>query len=162
MSETNYYDTLPKKHMGSGFLLFNKKGEILVVEPNYKEGWEIAGGVVDEGESPLEAAKRELLEELGLTVDNARLLVCDYWPASDGRPDNLMFIFDGGTLSDEEIDSIKLQTSELKSYRFLPHATEAERQAIAERPRLGPRLLLAIEAHNNGHCLYLETAKKAA
>ncbi|MFK7801254.1 MAG: NUDIX hydrolase [Anaerolineae bacterium] len=48
----------------------NRAGKILIIE-GYKHGigrssWQILGGYVDEGEEPLAAAKRELLEETGL------------------------------------------------------------------------------------------------
>lgn len=51
----------------------NEKGEILIVK-QYRHGpqiisTEIPGGVVDPGEEPIEAAKRELLEETGCVAD---------------------------------------------------------------------------------------------
>lgn len=52
----------------------NEAGQILL-QQNYrytlgKKLWEIPAGHVDSGESPLEAAKRELLEESGLTSES--------------------------------------------------------------------------------------------
>jgi 8-oxo-dGTP pyrophosphatase MutT (NUDIX family) len=35
-----------------------------LLEPTYKEDWEIPGGIIEENESPREACKREVLEEL--------------------------------------------------------------------------------------------------
>jgi ADP-ribose pyrophosphatase YjhB (NUDIX family) len=60
-------------------------GRVLICEPTYKEVWEAPGGAVEEGESPREAAAREVKEELGLVVEPGRLLGLDYVPALDGR-----------------------------------------------------------------------------
>lgn len=51
-----------------------KKQEVILIK-QYRHGtgkviWEIPGGVVDPGETPLEAAKRELLEESGYSGTN--------------------------------------------------------------------------------------------
>ena len=47
--------------------IFYKKQPVLVFN-NMRQYWEIPGGAIDQGESPLEAAHRELLEESGQEV----------------------------------------------------------------------------------------------
>jgi 8-oxo-dGTP diphosphatase len=43
-------------------------GEILVLRSSYRGGWSLPGGGIARGESPREAATRELREEIGLAV----------------------------------------------------------------------------------------------
>ena len=55
-------------------LALTKNGEAILVR-QYRHGvcdvlWEFPGGVVEDGEDPLEGAKRELLEETGYTTSN--------------------------------------------------------------------------------------------
>jgi ADP-ribose pyrophosphatase len=55
--------------------------------PTYKNGhgWltEIIAGMIDEGESPEESARRELLEEAGLTI-NTFEPICSFYPSPGG------------------------------------------------------------------------------
>jgi 8-oxo-dGTP pyrophosphatase MutT (NUDIX family) len=48
----------------------NERGHLLIVKPNYlgTDDWSLPGGVIEEGESPIEACKRECLEELGIHI----------------------------------------------------------------------------------------------
>lgn len=50
-----------------GIVVFNSKGEVLVGERiTLKNSWQFPQGGVDDGENLLEAAKRELYEEVGI------------------------------------------------------------------------------------------------
>jgi ADP-ribose pyrophosphatase YjhB (NUDIX family) len=60
--------SLPAKRMGSGALIRDPEGRVLLVEPTYKATWEVPGGVVESDESPRGACARELREELGLEI----------------------------------------------------------------------------------------------
>lgn len=57
---------------------------------------EIPGGVAEHDESPLDACRREIREELGFELAIGDLLVVDWVPAHGVWFDGLMFIFDGG------------------------------------------------------------------
>ena len=52
-------------------IVMNENGEVLLVRPHgYREGeWTLAGGGVEDGESPVEAMRRELAEELGVGLE---------------------------------------------------------------------------------------------
>ena len=74
----------PKKaiHVVAGALV-SLQGQILIAQrpigKHMAGGWEFPGGKVDQGETPLAALRRELLEELGVEVGSAEYLVsCDH------------------------------------------------------------------------------------
>ncbi len=50
-----FHRTLPAKRMGAGAIVRDPSGRVLIVKPTYKEGWELPGGAVEDGESPAEA-----------------------------------------------------------------------------------------------------------
>lgn len=59
-------------------VLSKYNGEILLSRHKNRSTWETQGGHVEMGETPLEAAKRELYEESGATEFDISPL-CDYW-----------------------------------------------------------------------------------
>ncbi len=55
-----------KKTLSAGGVVLNLKGEVLVVS-QHGTSWSLPKGHLDEGESELEAAQREIREESGVT-----------------------------------------------------------------------------------------------
>ena len=58
-------------------------GAVLVFS-RYRKVWELPGGLIDPGESPRQAAERELVEEAGCTARNTRWL--GIVEVNDGQP----------------------------------------------------------------------------
>jgi 8-oxo-dGTP diphosphatase len=54
-----------RAHVAAGMLFFDDAGRILLVQPTYKDYWDIPSGYVETGETPAQAAAREVREELG-------------------------------------------------------------------------------------------------
>ena len=110
-------NTRPKKRMGAGVLIRDEQGRVLLVEPTYKQSWEIPGGAVEADESPRATCAREVEEELGLTRAVGRLLCMEWQGPEPDRSESLMFIYDGGVLSDAS--TIRLPSNELALFRFV-------------------------------------------
>ncbi|MFG2800520.1 NUDIX domain-containing protein [Streptomyces pseudovenezuelae] len=107
-------------------LFFDADGNALIVNPTYKDYWNLPGGGIDihRDETPYDAAVREVREELGITPPIGRLLV-SAWLTIPGRGAQVMYVFDGGVLSPEDQAAITVQETELSEYRFCPpHAME--------------------------------------
>ncbi|MET9465263.1 NUDIX hydrolase [Streptomyces sp. NPDC006544] len=118
-----YIASLPRVLAGAAALYRDAEGRVLLVEPNYREGWALPGGTIesDRGESPRTAARRESAEEIGIDVPLGRLLTVD-WSLGTDRPPLVAYLFDGGVLDAEQLASIKLQEEELISWRLVEPA----------------------------------------
>ncbi|GEJ99668.1 NUDIX domain-containing protein [Streptomyces sp. NPDC003388] len=144
-----YIASLPRVLAAAAALFRDAEGRVLLVEPNYREGWALPGGTVesDDGESPRQGARRETLEEIGLDRDLGRLLAVD-WVVGTGRPPLVAYLYDGGVLTGAEFDAIRLQEEELLSWRLVPREDLAAHLPGA----LGRRVLAALDvlAENAG------------
>lgn len=94
-------------------ILSEMKGKILLSRHKERSTWEMQGGHVEPGETPMAAAKRELYEESG-AVDFYITPLCDYWAGTeDGKcGDNGMFfkavIHECGAIPPSEMAEVKL------------------------------------------------------
>jgi ADP-ribose pyrophosphatase YjhB (NUDIX family) len=142
-----YIASLPKVLAGAAVLFRDAEGRVLLVEPNYREGWALPGGTVesDAGESPRAGARRETLEEIGLDRAPGRLLAVD-WSSAPDRPPLVAYLYDGGVLGEDDLKAIRLQEEELLSWRLVP------REDIPAHllGNLGPRVLAALDALDTG------------
>ncbi|HZC72085.1 MAG TPA: NUDIX hydrolase [Jatrophihabitans sp.] len=111
--------------VAAGVLFVDEADRVLLVKPTYKDGWDIPGGYVEPGESPKQAAAREVKEELGLTHPIGRLLVVD-WAPHPAEGDKLLFIFDGGKLG-EDVGNLVIEKEEIDRVEFVDLAAAAER-----------------------------------
>ncbi|MDG4795477.1 NUDIX hydrolase [Micromonospora sp. WMMD1082] len=141
---------LPHKRVAAGLLITDPDQRVLLVEPAYKVGWEVPGGCVEADESPYRAAIREVREELGLELTPGRLLVVDWVPATDGRSDGVMVIYDGGTLGTDT--EIVVPPAELTGWAWSDTAQTAQRLP----PLLARRITQARHARATGSTYYLE------
>jgi 8-oxo-dGTP pyrophosphatase MutT (NUDIX family) len=136
----------------AGVLFIDALSRVLLVEPNYKPYWDLPGGKAEPGESPRDAAAREVKEELGLLLHIGRLLVVDFLPGLGYR-----FVFAEGDLLSRE-QGFQLDTTELKSWAFCTPGEQRARQVHA--PILSRRVAAAVKAYNTGTTLYLESGQE--
>lgn len=107
-----------RKRISVDALIRDEGGRILLVDPNYKPGWDLPGGMVEADESPRAALRRELREELGVEIALGGMLVVDWVPKHGPWDDMVTFIYDAGQLppsmplrlDDGELDSIGFVT----------------------------------------------------
>ena len=78
------YDTGTLKQYKYVVTLSEYDGKILLSRHKNRTTWETQGGHIEAGETPLEAARRELYEESGAT-DFEIAPLCDYWGGRNRR-----------------------------------------------------------------------------
>jgi 8-oxo-dGTP diphosphatase len=144
-----FWATLPRKRVAAGLVVVDETGRVLLVEPTYKPGWELPGGMVEDGESPRAAAAREAREELGLDVTVGRLLVLDWVSPERRGDDGLMLVYLGGQVDDARI---VLPRDELRSWRWCA----AEDASARTTPFMARRLAAALAARDDGTVHELE------
>jgi 8-oxo-dGTP pyrophosphatase MutT (NUDIX family) len=155
-----YIAGLPRVLSSAAALLRDQEGRVLLVEPNYREGWALPGGTIesDDGETPRQGARRETLEEIGLDRPLGRLLAVD-WVHGTGRPPLVAYLYDGGLLTEDDLKAIRLQEEELLSWRLVPRD-----ELTAHLPgALGRRVLAALDVLAEGAgTVELENGHRAA
>jgi ADP-ribose pyrophosphatase YjhB (NUDIX family) len=145
---------IPRIPASASALIFDNAGRLLILKPNYKAGWTIPGGQIEEtGESPWQGCQRETLEECGLQIEQGRLACIDFLRPRPGRPGGVRFLFDCGRFHDDQLAAITIDDAEIEEHRL---AELAEAAALLGGP-LRRRVLAAV---GRKRCVYLEAGRR--
>ena len=137
-----YVASLARKRMGVGALYRDQESWVLLVNPVYRDTWDLPGGAVEAEESPQAACRREVIEELGLDQPVGRILALDWVPSRPERPEGVIVIYDGGVLNGDEIEAIIVPGDELAGYEFV-HPDEVAGRVT---PLVARRIAASLEA----------------
>lgn len=143
--------SLARKRMAAGALFRDERGGVLLVDPVYRDTWDLPGGAVEAEESPQSACRREVAEELG------RVLAVDWVASRPGRPEGLIVVYDGGVLSAAEAAGIVTPADELAGFAFVRPDGVAGRVS----PLVGRRIAACLEAVAAGTVVSLENGSLA-
>lgn len=140
--------------MAAAAVIRDGEDRVLLVQPVYYPGrWLMPGGGAEPADSPRQACERELSEELGIDVPVGALLAVDWIPARSQGFAELIYVFDGGRLTRQQVESIHIPEGELTEYRFMTLPDAVARLTPAD----GRRLAAAYAgARDNRGPVYLE------
>jgi 8-oxo-dGTP diphosphatase len=119
MTPDVYVASLARKRMAAAALCRDEAGRVLLVDPVYRDTWDLPGGAVEAEESSQAACRREVAEELGLDRPVGRVLALDWVPSRPERPEGLIVVYDGGVLAADDIEAIVVPEGELAGYAFV-------------------------------------------
>jgi len=129
---------LPTKRVIAQGLIRNAANEILLCELTYKKEWDLPGGVVDPHESPAQALRREIREEMQVDVSTQSLLAVNWLPPWHGWDDAMLFVFDLG-VHDDVITRACLEPREVRALHWCT-LEQVERRAAPYVTRMLSRL----------------------
>lgn len=117
---------MPLKRLISHVVMTDSRGRILLCKTTFKKDWELPGGFAEPGESPMQAASREVAEEIGLDLRVGRLLAMDWLPPYLGWSDAIELLYDGGEHPVDLPERLEYDTREIV------HAAWFDVHAIAD------------------------------
>ena len=138
----------PRRRCSAGGIIRDQDGRILVVNPSYRAGWLLPGGMVEARETPASALRREALEEVGVMPTLTRLLCIDLLPPDNGFSESVHFLFECAPVHADGNRCLPTDGTEILEARFVAPLQAMELLVAPIRRRL--------ETVLNGRPGYLE------
>lgn len=126
-------DVLASKHKraaSASVIIEDTRGRLLVVKAHYKPYWSLPGGFIDEGDTPREAAVREVSEETGIELDASNLEFAAFIDRISDVADTYLFVFRVIDPVDPDI-KIVLQSDEIAEYSWVTRQ-EIDEQTLGD------------------------------
>jgi len=114
-------DSKKQRAASAALVIETRDGRALIVKAHYKPYWTFPGGSIDHGETPLEAAIREVAEEVGIRLDRDRtefLFVAD---RISEIAQTYQFVF-RVVVDEAELATVRLQRSEITESELVTKA----------------------------------------
>lgn len=141
-----FYASLPATRGAAGAVIRSGRGEVMLVRRAYgARGWGVPGGIMETGESPLAACRRELYEELDVRAHVLGPAVVDWVPARPPRTAALQWLFH---VAAPDEAGVRLPADELTEWAWVvpgrlhdllpPHTARRMAAALEVAPGRGP------------------------
>lgn len=142
----------PRKRLIAHALVLDAAGRVLLCEPSFKPDWELPGGIVEPGESPLAGCTREMHEEMTFAPAVGRVLVVDWLRPYQGWEDAVELVFATAVVSEQEKAAMVPDGHEILALHWLDVSDAAARMTSFGAARLAASL----QADAAGTTLYTE------
>lgn len=109
---------LPKKRVIAHVVVRDTANRILLCTTGFKRDLELPGGIVEPGEDPLTAARREVQEELGVDIPIGGVVAIDWLPPWQGWGDAIEILYDGGVHDPSLVDTFAVDGREILAARW--------------------------------------------
>jgi 8-oxo-dGTP pyrophosphatase MutT (NUDIX family) len=104
----------PKFTVGAICFIERPDGALLLVRTAYRERWGVPGGLLKRGEESADAARREVLEEVGLAVE----LIGEPAVVLDARPQRIDIVYRARPARHADIGSVRPSSVEIEEVRW--------------------------------------------
>ena len=115
----NIFDYFFTRQTFGARILLIKDDRVLLVKHSYQPGWYTIGGGIEKGESPLVAIKREIKEEVGVTLLNSPVIFSVYYSTFQQR-DNYIVLYLSSDFLEEPSSSPEIAEKKWFSLNDLP------------------------------------------
>lgn len=114
----------PSFTVGAVCIIERPDGAVLLVRQAYRSRWGVPGGLLERGESPADAALREVREEVNLDVD----LVGEPAAVVDPVPQRVDMVFRARPAAGADLDAVGPSSPEITEVRWFPSSDLPELQ----------------------------------
>jgi mutator protein MutT len=115
----------------AGAIVLDRNGQVLLLKHRFRggSGWGIPGGFIEAHEQPEEAVKRELREEVGLEIDDAKVVATRAF--SHVKQIEILFVC--RAKGDAEPQSVEIQKASWFHPEDLPEGLPRDQKLLLKR-----------------------------